>query len=134
NGEDVGVYYAQNIYVFSSQDGSDYEYLGELIAENSNAISSERSIANLKLSKLNTVSRYIKFIILPRGNYFFVDEISIISGAYKKAKIYQSIKKNNLSTFVDEITNNQKENNNDGQLLSKKQRNYFKEDVIVEHV
>ncbi|MDP6115376.1 MAG: discoidin domain-containing protein [Planctomycetota bacterium] len=85
----AGVGYPTGIYVFSSNDGKEFHYAGELTQ-----LSSRNGLPNPKkygthrfyTRELKTTGRYIRLAVQPAGAYTFVDEIEIYRGEDKWLK------------------------------------------------
>lgn len=109
NGENVGVYYPRNVFVFSSIDQKNYSYLGDLIDYNKTKTSnSTKSVNSLTLNNLNVSGRYLKFVVYPEKNYFFIDEIQVLKGSFSKSKSYSKTTAQKINSFLDGVKNNSK--------------------------
>jgi len=109
NGENVGVYYPRNIFVFSSNDRKGYSYLGDLIELNKSLIlSNSKSVTSLRINNVNISARYLKFVVYPQNNYFFTDEIQVNKGEFSKSKSYSNTSILNLHSFLDNVINKSK--------------------------
>src|SRR5690606_10025914 len=136
NGEKSGVYYANNIYVFSTSDKKTYKYLGDLMNENSLKSTHNKSVVNLVLKNVNLSDKYFKFIIIPKGNYFFTDEIQFFETSFSKEREYPEVKEEGLKLFIDDLVHKDKVTNESYTLdrTSSYLKQQVKQGVLVEDV
>lgn len=78
-GKNAGVYFPQFGFVFISEDGRNYKYIGDLMTNMEN-VPGDYKITQFSLSHIQRKGRYVKLLLIPNGKYLFLDEIEIFGG------------------------------------------------------
>ena len=71
------VEYPSNCFVFTSEDGIDYEYHGDLMLVPNN-ISGEYNVQEFDLKIEKTTARFVRLVLISKGKFMFLDEIVIL--------------------------------------------------------
>ncbi|HUH18944.1 hypothetical protein [Albibacterium sp.] len=86
--EAAGVYLPLNINIFTSLNGNDYSYAGDISGYSESAVNTYKAV-ELQNDKININAKFIKLVINPQGRMFFTDEITI-TGKSKALSLFQS--------------------------------------------
>ncbi|TCK84876.1 glycoside hydrolase domain-containing protein [Albibacterium bauzanense] len=86
--EAAGVYLPLNINIFTSIDGNNYSYAGDISGYDESAVNTYKAV-ELQNDKINSNAKFIKLVINPQGRMFFTDEITI-TGKSKSLSLFQS--------------------------------------------
>jgi hypothetical protein len=98
----AGTYYAENIIVTTSRDNITYEYAGVFSGDKLNKSATKvKNPQVLDVKNINKNARYINMLVRPYGQYFFADEIEIISSNVKIEATTGTIKSGDTSNNRD---------------------------------
>lgn len=76
--EQASVYYPSNVFVFVSDDGSTYQYVGDVMAGGDN-VAGDYKIQKFQLKTAMVHGRYVKLVAIVQGLLLFCDEIQIFN-------------------------------------------------------
>ena len=97
------VYFPNNLYVFISDDGKNYKYVGEASNIKGTQYGTYK-ISKFILKDINHNARYVALEVIPKGRYLFCDEIEILKGADKSSSsIKESFPLNALPRVIDSL-------------------------------
>lgn len=105
----AGVYFPKNIYIFLSNDGKNFEYVGDIMNKYP-AINSSYGVykvEKLESEAIHKTAHFVKLVAVPEGNYLFTDEIEVLRSNKVIANKNNS-NKNPQANDLDEFLNHQK--------------------------
>lgn len=91
----AGISLPLNLFVFVSENGTDFRMVGDIMDVNKVKDESYRK-TKLSLDNINTTAKYMRLVIVPNGLFFFTDEIEVFKGG----KAIPVNEKNNVRSKV----------------------------------
>lgn len=75
--EAADAYLPLNINIFTSVNGKDYNYSGDISGYNESPVNTYKAV-DLQKDNINANAKYIRLVVNPQGRLFFTDEITVM--------------------------------------------------------
>lgn len=98
---DAGVYYPENIFVFTSTDNLKHKFIGDA-ADVLDNISGGLQPKEFSIKNINDSARFVTLNVIAKGSFIFSDEIQVFRGKIAKKANYPMVDKS-LKEYVDSL-------------------------------
>lgn len=125
-------YFPENIFVFVSNNGWQFEYVGDVMS-NQDRKAPEYTRKKLKLEEINKKGRFISLVIIPNGKSFSADEIEVFGSNQEATSVSGTILKRDI--FSNVVYLKRTEFDRENQILLKKEikkiaPSYFLKEIV----